>query len=323
MNRIISYSFCVLVAGLVLYAFSPRGEVRLNDGQLNINKVQINDMIRLDERIVAVGERGTIVVSEDDGASWTQTHRDEQLPVTLTDVSQVSDQILLAVGHDNVILRSNDGGLSWDQIMRDSELGEPLLGSWSGDGDTVYVLGSFGKFYVSDDQGNSFEATELPIHGEHLSAMDGNGSGHRIVVGEMGLVLRSKDEGESWQKLDPFYDGSLFGVAHLAGERWIAYGMRGNVFFTSDNGDEWASVDVPHELPLYGHAVIQDGDQIVIVGTAGAYVTVSHQGELIGTGSLGDLGTLTSAVVLPGGELLVGGQSGLTQSVTSFVAALN
>lgn len=322
-NRLISYSFCVLVAGLVFYAFSPRGDIGLSDGQLDLSRVQINDMIRLEKRIVAVGERGTIVISEDNGISWSQTHKDEQLPVTLTDISQVSGQTLIAVGHDNVILRSDDGGHTWIQVMRDSELGEPLLGSWSKDGEEVFVFGSFGKFYVSHDGGKTFDSRDLPIYGEHLSAMDGNGQGGRILVGEMGLVLRSEDSGESWQKLDPFYDGSLFGVAHLMDDRWIAYGMRGNVFFTSDNGDQWTPVDVPHKLPLYGHTLVQDGEQIIIVGTAGTYVTVNNQGELLGTGSLGELGTLTSAVVLPSGELLVGGQRGLTQSITSFVAALN
>lgn len=323
MSRLISYSFCLLVAGLVLYAFSPRATNPFNGEDLNLSRIQINDLVRVDGRVVAVGERGTIVVSEDEGKSWQQTHRDEQLPVTLTDISVISDDNLIAVGHDNVVLRSEDGGKSWMQVMRDSELGEPLLGSWSMDGETVFVFGSFGKFYVSHDGGASYESRELPIYGEHLSAMDGNGQGDRLLVGEMGLVLRSTDAGESWQKLDPFYDGSLFGVAHLQGSRWIAYGMRGHVFFTDDNGDQWRAVDVPHELPLYGHALVADGEQIIIVGTAGTYATVNDEGELLETGTLGELGTLTSAVILPDGELLVGGQRGLMQGSRNLVAAMN
>lgn len=323
MSRLISYSFCLLVAGLVLYAFSPRGEVSSNEGELNLSRVQFNDLIQVDGRMVAVGERGTIVLSEDQGKTWEQTLRDQQLPVTLTDIAVISGDTLLAVGHDNVILRSEDAGRSWTQVMRDSELGEPLLGSWSKDGKTVFAFGSFGKFYVSKDGGRSFDSRELPIFGEHLSAMDGSGSGARFLVGEMGLVLRSMDGGESWQKLEPFYNGSLFGVAHLQDSRWIAYGMRGHVFFTDDNGENWNAVDVPHELPLYGHTLVDGGQQIVIVGTAGTYVKVNSLGEMLETGSLGELGTLTSAVVLPGGELFVAGQRGLMQGSKNLIAALN
>ena len=323
MSRLISYSFCLLVAGLVVYAFSPRGEITSNGDELNLSRVQFNDLIKVDGRIVAVGERGTIVLSEDEGKTWRQTLKDMQMPVTLTDIAVIGDKTLLAVGHDNVILRSQDSGQSWNQIMRDSDLGEPLLGSWSEDGKTVFAFGSFGKFYVSKDGGRSFESRELPIYGEHLSAMDGSDNGIRVLVGEMGLALRSVDGGESWQKLEPFYNGSLFGVAHLEDSRWIAYGMRGHVFFTDDHGENWSTVDVPHELPLYGHALVNGGEEVVIVGTAGTYVKVNNFGVLLETGSLGELGTLTSAVVLPGGELFVAGQRGLTQGAKSLVAAWN
>lgn len=323
MYRFISYSFCVLVAGLVFFAFSPRGGNEIADQPLNLSRVQINDLVEVGGRLVAVGERGTIAVSEDSGRSWQVTHKDDEVPVTLTDLTALNDQLLIAVGHDSVILRSEDAGMSWDVVMRDSELGEPLLGSWSDDGTEVFAYGSFGKFLVSKDAGKTFEQKELPIYGEHLSAMAGDSEDTLILVGEMGLVLRSHDGGGSWEKLKPFYDGSLFGIAHLNSSRWVAYGMRGHVFFTSDNGDSWSPVDVGHELPLYGHAVSSSGKHMVIVGTAGVLVSLNDQGELLESGNMNGLGTLTSAVILPTGEIFVAGQRGLKQSSHSLVAAWN
>ncbi|OEY66329.1 WD40/YVTN/BNR-like repeat-containing protein [Marinobacter sp. X15-166B] len=321
MYRVISYSFCLLVAALVLFAFSPRGAEEENSEPLNLGRVQINDLVAVNGRLIAVGERGTIVVSEDNGQNWQVTHRDGEIPVTLTDITALTDQVLLAVGHDSVILRSEDAGLSWELIERDSELGEPLLGSWSADGQNVYVYGSFGKFWLSADAGRTFEPQELPIYGEHLSAMAGDEDKTRIIVGEMGLVLRSFDGGDAWEKLDPFYNGSLFGVAHLHGTRWVAYGMRGHVFFSGDDGDSWTQVNVGGELPLYGHAVASSGKQMLIVGTAGFLVIMNDEGELLETGSIGGLGTLTSAVILPDGEIFVAGQRGLMQRSHNLVAA--
>ncbi len=323
MYRLISYSFCLLVAGLVFFAFSPRGDNQIGSEQLNLSRIQINDLVTVNNRLVAVGERGTIVVSENKGSTWNVTHQDDEVPVTLTDITALTDTLLLAVGHDSVILRSTDAGLSWELIMRDSELGEPLLGSWSEDGTKVFAYGSFGKFLVSQDGGQTFEPIELPIHGEHLSAMAGDAEDTRILVGEMGLVLRSRDGGGSWDQLDSFYDGSLFGIAHLNDTRWVAYGMRGHVFYSDDSGDSWGQVDVDSELPLYGHAVSGSGKQMVIVGTAGILVSLNDQGELLETGNMGGLGTLTSAVILPSGEIFVAGQRGLMQTSHNLVAAWN
>ena len=323
MYRLISYSFCLMVAALVLFAFSPRDDNEADGEHFNVRRIQFNDLVTVDGRLVAVGERGTIVVSENNGQAWKVTHRDTEVPVTLTDISVLSDKVLLAVGHDSVILRSEDGGLSWALIMRDAETGEPLLGTWSADGQNVFAYGSFGKFLVSSDAGKTFAAQELDIFGEHLSAMAGDAGDVRIMVGEMGLVMRSLDAGTSWEKLDPFYKGSLFGVAYMHGTRWVAYGMRGHVFISEDNGEHWTQVNIGSELPLYGHAVSPDGKHMVIVGTAGILVSLNDQGQLLDTSNVSGLGTLTSAVILPSGNIVAAGQRGLMQSLHGHVTAWN
>lgn len=323
MSRIISYSFCLMVAGLVFFAFSPRDGGEANAGQLNLGRVQINDLVAVGEKLVAVGERGTIIVSDNKGESWEIVHRDNKVAATLTDITAITDELLLAVGHDSVILRSEDAGLSWTLVNSDSELGEPLLGTWSEDGKNVFLFGSFGKFLFSEDAGLTFEEQELPIYGEHLNAMAGNARDVRIMVGEMGLVLRSQDAGANWEKLDTFYNGSLFGIANLNGARWVAYGMRGHVFFSGDDGNSWTQVNINSELPLYGHVVSESGKEIMIAGTAGILVTLNDQGELINTGYARGLGTLTSVVVLPSGDVYVAGQRGLRQGSHNLVAAWN
>ncbi|MDY7218026.1 YCF48-related protein [Denitrificimonas sp. JX-1] len=323
MYRLISYSFCILVAALVLFAFSPRDGNEEDSENFNVRRVQFNDLVAVGDKLVAVGERGAIVVSENSGQAWKLTHDDQEVPVTLTDITALSDDVLLAVGHDSLILRSADGGMSWELINLDSESGEPLLGTWSADGQHVFAYGSFGKFYISDDAGKSFTPQELDIFGEHLSAMAGDSADTRLMVGEMGLVLRSFDGGASWERLEPFYQGSLFGVAHLNGSRWVAYGMRGHVFYSANNGDTWTQIDIDSELPLYGHAVSDSGKQMVIVGTGGLLVSLNDQGQLVDTSHINGLGTLTSAVILPNGNVVAAGQRGVMKSFYSHVTAWN
>ena len=321
MSRLISYSFCLVVIALVAYAFSPRQQTDGQQTDLNVARLQVNDLVRLDDRVIAVGERGTIIVSDDFGESWRETHGDEQLPVTLTGISALGGNTLLAVGHDAVLMRSDDAGDSWSVVMQDQELGEPLLGTWSADGQRIFTYGSFGKFFSSDDRGQSWQERELDIHGEHLNDLTGDGQRLQVMVGEMGLVLRSEDHGQSWQRIDPFYRGSLFGVSYLGNAVWVTYGMRGHVFVSRDDGVNWSQIELPHRLPLYGHA--EDASGLVIVGTGGAYVTISRDGELKDSGYLSGLGTLTSAVVLPDGELFVAGQRGLLQQDRGYLAVIS
>ncbi len=318
MSKLISYAFCIVVTALVFYAFSPRHDGQGAELDMDLARIQFNDLVHFDGRMVAVGERGTIMVSDDDGDSWQQTYGDQQLPVTLTGITWLGGDLLLAVGHDQLILRSTDGGDSWDVIMNDDEAGEPLMGTWSADGKEVFAYGSFGRFFHSTDAGQSWTSVELDIHGEHLNDLAGDGKRMQLLVGEMGLVLRSTDGGDQWQAVEPFYRGSLFGVAHLKDASWVAYGMRGHVFVSHDDGINWSQIQLPHQLPLYGHAA--DANGVVIVGTGGAYVNLTGDGELRNIGFMRGMGTLTSAVVLPNREFFVAGQFGLQQRDRDLLA---
>ncbi|CAN1600394.1 protein of unknown function [Pseudomonas mediterranea] len=62
------------------------------------------------------------------------------------------------------------------------------------------------------------------------------GGGELFIVGERGLLLRSKDNGSSFQALESPYDGSFFGLQGSASGELIAFGLRGNAFWSGDQG---------------------------------------------------------------------------------------
>ena len=74
------------------------------------------DIAAAGERLVAVGERGHIVYSDDDGENWTQA----QVPtsVMLTRVFFLDDSQGWAVGHDGHVLFTRDAGTNWE-LQRD------------------------------------------------------------------------------------------------------------------------------------------------------------------------------------------------------------
>jgi photosystem II stability/assembly factor-like uncharacterized protein len=74
------------------------------------------DITAAGERLVAVGERGHIVYSDDRGDTWQQA----LVPTTqmLTSVHFIDSRHGWAAGHDGLILASDDGGERW-RIQRD------------------------------------------------------------------------------------------------------------------------------------------------------------------------------------------------------------
>lgn len=321
MRQLIGYAMSLVVMMTVAYAFAPRDPAALAPTVLHPERVQVNDMLSVGQQLVAVGERGTILTSQDQAMSWQVASVTPQRSATLTGVSALTDQVWVAVGHNGWILRSDDAGRTWTEQAYDNELGEPLLGVWSGGGQQVVAFGSYGKFFESNDGGLTWTAREINEEGYHLNGMDGDAQGRQMLVGEQGLVMRSTDHGQSWETLTPFYNGSLFGVVHLSDQRWVAYGMRGHVFVTQDFGQNWQHVELQHNNPLYGHVLLPDNAGLMLVGADSSMVYLDPQGRLINSSRRTGLGTLTSAVAPTQRLVLVGGEHGVFQGANNNLAA--
>ena len=81
---------------------------------------------RAGTRIVAIGERGLVVLSDDEGKSWRQA-RQVPVSVSLTAVSFVDALLGWAVGHGGVILHTTDGGETWIRQAEGVTLAKAVL----------------------------------------------------------------------------------------------------------------------------------------------------------------------------------------------------
>lgn len=78
------------------------------------------------ERVVAVGDHGIVLLSDDQGRQWRQA-RSVPLSTPLTGVSFVDARHGWAVGHWGAILSTADGGESWQVQRLSSEEDRPLF----------------------------------------------------------------------------------------------------------------------------------------------------------------------------------------------------
>ena len=108
------------------------------------------------------------------------------------------------------------------------------------------------------------------------------------------------------------YDGSLFGVLSLGGDRVICFGLRGNIFTSDDRGETWASVTPPDSpgLSYYGGGHFDSGG-VVLVG-AGGVMTSSLDGTEF-TSDIHSGRSTFSMALLHERDLLLVGMAGITK----------
>src|SRR5450830_22229 len=263
-------------------------------------------LARAGERLVAVGERGIVLLSDDSGKSWRQAK--VPVSVSLTAVQFVDARQGWAVGHLGVVLHSEDRGETWHKQL-DGEaaaalavqsaqhdidqpggagnleqarhlLGDgpdkPFLDLYFSDRLHGYIVGAYNQIYRTDDGGQSWQPWMRHVdnpQGLNLYGIRGLGN-DLLLVGERGLLLRSSDAGNSFQALKSPYDGSFFGLLGTREGALIAYGLRGNAWWSDDHGNSWRRLDTGVESTLASAIELQDGS--LLLASQGGELLLSH-----------------------------------------------
>jgi photosystem II stability/assembly factor-like uncharacterized protein len=242
-------------------------------------KTLLLDVARAGERLVAVGEWGHVVLSDDGGETWRQA---QSVPtrMTLTEVAFVDARQGWAVGHDAIVLHTSDGGETWELQFSAAEEEATLLSVWFENAEHGIAVGSFGMLIETRDGGSSWERRTLLEEEDspHLNHVFAGPEGTIFIAAEFAWVLRSRDGGRSWEPLHPPYDGSFWGGMSLDGSAVLVFGMRGNAFRSEDLGESWQKVETGTDQSFQS-ATRLAGGKIVIVGLGGVVASSADGGR--------------------------------------------
>lgn len=274
------------------------------------------------DRLVAVGERGHILVSTDAGRSWRQSPVPTR--TTLTSVFFLDAQLGWAGGHDATILRTRDGGASWQIVHADPDLDAPILDLWFRDADYGLAVGAYGLALVTNDGGVSWREQPLTVTAAadaflddadtpgldlHLNHLRATPAGQLYLAGESGHLLHSRDSGRHWQLLRFPYVGSLFGTLPLDERRLLAFGLRGHLFYSADAGRRWQAVETGTDATLNDAVRLRDG-RIVAVGLAGTVLLGSDDATRFELHPQADRAGFARVLEAPDGALVLLGAQG-------------
>ncbi len=296
-------------------------------------------------RLVAVGQRGHVLLSDDDGRTWTQA----AVPVScdLTGMTFPDPQIGYATGHDGVVLRSADGGATWVRLLdgrrvnelvrqalqrkvdaggsdddrrllgeavRNVELGpdKPFLDAWFADAREGFVVGAYNLILHTTDGGQTWESwfdrTDNPKL-LNLYAIRAVGDA-LFIVGEGGLLLERDQGAARFHALQSDYKGSFFGVLDIPAsasqhEGVLAFGMRGHALLSRDNGAHWRPLDTGLTASITAGEATPDG-RVVLVDQSGSIAVSRDHGDTFARMALTAPVALAAVATTPGGIVLAG-----------------
>lgn len=254
---------------------------------------------RAGARLVAVGVHGLIVYSDDNGLTWKQA--DVPVSATLTAVRFATALDGWAAGHYGVILQTEDGGTHWRLQLNGLQANQltlqaaqkavaendpspgtpralrrahflvaagadkPFLTIWTRDAQTAIVFGAYRLAMETTDGGKTWQDWSLHIadpFSHNLYDAEAIG-GDIYVAGELGLVFRSTDLGQSFQPLTPPAPATLFGILPMADHGVAAFGVAGEAFVSHSQGMSWAPLSLATDANLVAGCVLEGGDLLM------------------------------------------------------------
>lgn len=291
--------------------------------QDRLDKSLLLDIDAADQRLVAVGEQGVIITSDDEGDKWQQAI----VPVSamLTAVHFSNNKRGWAVGHDGVMLSSEDAGSNWQLVLDGNQLNgmrvkaiETSLSELSKQSDVDPIDIETLEYQLEDAQFAKEEGASSPLL--DVLFID---SHKGFAVGAYGLLIETKDAGANWHyaghKLPNPEGLHLNRLFYTKQDELFVLGEAGLLLKSKDNGLSWESVVVPYDGSFFA---MVESENLFLMGLRGNAL-MRVKADVWETIELPVKSTINDAVEAGGKVYLVGQGGSLLHKTTSGYEAFS
>ena len=243
-------------------------------------ELQLLDVVACDNRLLAVGERGAIIYSDDNGSTWQQAEVPVSQTLTAVTCATASDK-RWAVGHGGVILASEDGGINWRTQLDGNQVNQQWL--------------DYKKRQLAE-----LEATVASLPGEQRADL-------ALDLEDAAFAIEDAEGALAAGPVDPFLD-----IYFRDAFNGLAVGAYGMLYRTRNGGVTWelsvTGIDNPDRYHYY--AITAAGNALFLAGEAGVLYRSRDQGETWETLDPGYAGSLFGLLATDTDALLVFGLRG-------------
>lgn len=272
----------------------------------------LQDVVRVGDKLVAVGERGHIIYSDTHGKTWQQA--DVPSRAMLNAVYFVSSDKGWAVGYDGLVLNTADGGKTWaiqldglkftrkrmaDKIpVLEDKLKDLEEKKTAADDDLAAAeeggeenLAQYEEMVEELEDEISTLETDLEDAKAALSDTVANplmdvwfrDENNGFVVGAFGEFLKTEDGGVTWTSISDSLDNTdrhhLNAIAGR-GDLMFISGEAGHIYRSNDGGGSWTLLESPDpENGSFFTVNIISDEEVLIAGLRGAIYRSVDQGD--------------------------------------------
>ena len=265
-------------------------------------------VVRAGDRLVAMGERGLVVLSDDGGRQWRQAR--VPVSVTLTSASFADARQGWMTGHGGVVLHTGDGGENWTlqtdgvalakaalvqaqalpdsaererslqqaQRLVDEGADKPLLSVHFSDAQHGLAVGAFGLAATTTDGGKTWIPCidRLPNpQGMHLNTVVHHGKTW-VVAGEQGVLMHSRDDGATFEPLVSPLKRSFFTATATRNGGFVFAGLLGSACRIEAGSTAVTAIELPAPLTVLSCTERRDGRMLLLA--QGGRLLISNDG---------------------------------------------
>jgi photosystem II stability/assembly factor-like uncharacterized protein len=283
----------------------------------------------------AVGHDGLILHSADGGMNWEKQLDGHELNEQIISVAErIVEQVRSELEElqadetaDEYALEDAEFMLEEAEFMLEGAMDDtaagpvrPLLDVWFRNEQEGFVIGSYGMLLHTEDGGKNWLLVSDRMNNAeafHLNQIVTAPDGNLFIAGESGYIYRSSDLGESWDSLEPGYDGSFYGIVVVPGDgddyELLAYGLRGNLFQSTDGGESWDALDSGTSVTLMSGSLLSDGS-VILAGHGGTMLIRAPGEQSFSPTGNPDRRPITGLEQRQDGNLLLVGMGGIRKA---------
>ena len=253
------------------------------DARSDLNSVAISSD---GDTVVAVGENGLVLLSTDNGRSWSLGSSNTEKDFNEVALSRDGETIV-AVGEGGLLRASADGGKTWTNPgnFTPKDLNAVAL---SETGAVAVAAGDNKSVLVWTDAGGAGLPAPPDAKRDFKAVAFGRDSRSAVVVGDDGTILVSRnissDGGVRWDVPDgndrrdrrnDFETVTFSGDGRIA----VAAGRRGTIWFSTDSGWTWMPGVSNVDDRLLDVVLDNDGSTAFVVGHDGTILISTDHGK--------------------------------------------
>lgn len=305
-----SFVFVLIVIAVTIYAFSPRPLPPFAPTTVKASELLVTGLAQQGKQIVAVGELGQILWTEDQGQTWHHATVPDAEGTTFTKVRFVAPHVAIAVGHAALIMRSADDGKTWTRVSYQPKLDQALMGISGPIDGKLFAYGFFGLLEISTDGGKrwthqKFDITPLPTPKPKSEPKPGAKAQSKPSSGGFGFG------GNLLASYVPHADPStrhLYGLTQLSNGKLLLVGERGLIALSTDGGSTWTQQPKIYPGSFFG-VLTPTPDTVLIYGLGGhVYRSTDNAGSWSRVSLPDPLSVFGGTVLANGNVVLVGAQ---------------